>query len=155
MDRIIEVIPRPRIPRIVPPLRELDLVDELDALRRELIRHAEGYCTKTLIRDLDLSRELFAIKGGVRMREGRARSGASIQVLTGHLALHVGNHCGDDWDMLPYYIRNTEGACSFFALDDDMIDLPIGTVLVLDPTLPPDLEALDDSAFLLDVTSPA
>ena len=47
-------------------------------------------------------------------------------------------------------IRHTEGACSFFALFDHTIDLPVGSVLALDAA-PHDIEALDDSAFVLDV----
>jgi hypothetical protein len=118
------------------PFGALDLAGEIDVVQQEVLRRTDGYSTKTLV----------AMRGGTRMR--RIRGGGSIHVLDGHLELHVGKHCGDVWDMLPYWIRHTEGACSFFALDDDTIDLTIGSLITLDPEHVQDIEAIADSAFV-------
>ena len=74
---------------------------------------------------------------------------ARFRVLAGHLDLHVGKHCGDEWDLLPFWVRHTEGACSFYALDDDTIDLSVGSFVVLEPDLVQDIEAIADSAFVV------
>ena len=126
-------------------MRVLDLAREIDALRQEAAWRDDGYCARTLVSDADLRTVLFAMKGGSWIPARLERGGVSLRVLAGHLEVHV----GDAWDMLPYLIRHTEGACSFFSLYDHTIDLPVGSLLPLDPELPHDVEALDDSAFIL------
>lgn len=124
-----------------------DLAHEIEALREEASWRDDGYCMRILANNGDLRTVLFALQGGFRIRANRARGEAWIRVLTGHVELHA----GDEWDMLPFPIRHTEGACSFHALYDHTIDLPTGSLLLLDPGLSHDVEALDDSAFILDV----
>lgn len=134
--------------------RTLDLAEELEMLLQELTRRNDGYCAKTLSTDPGVSSVLFAIKAGIRIPGELIPPGVSIHVLAGYLELHVGEHCGDEWDMLPYLLRNTEGAVSFFALDDHTIDLPAGSEVALDPAAPHhDIEAVDDSAFIVEVRS--
>ncbi len=123
-----------------------DLAREIDALCQDEAWLNDGVSVKPLAGNGGLRSMLFALRSGCRIRAERARN-ASLRVLTGHIELHV----GDDWDMLPFLIRHTEGACSFFALYDHTIDLPHGSLLVLDPAFPHDVEALDDSAFILEV----
>jgi len=126
-----------------------DLDAEIDDLQQQVVRRGHGFCTKTLVDDRDLSAVLFAMRCGSRVREDRL--GGSIHVLAGHLVLHVGKHCGDLWDLLPYWIRNTEGACSFFALEDNTIELTCGALVALDADRMPDIEAIADSTFIREV----
>jgi hypothetical protein len=147
-DQHIEIV-RPRIMLDLHPFGPRDLAAEINGLQQEVQRRGDSYCTKTLVSDHTLSSVLFAMRGGSRMRQERL--GGSIHVLDGHLELHIGKHCGDVWDMLPYVIRNTEGGCSFFALDDDTIDLTVGTLITLEPEIIQDIEAIADSAFLHEV----
>lgn len=126
----------------------LELAREIAALYDDAASRHDGWSTKTLATHDDVSTVLFAMKTGCRVGVDPARAGVQIRVVGGHIELHV----GDAWDQLPYPIRHTEGACSFFALYDHTIDLPVGSVLVLDAA-PHDIEALDDSAFILDIRS--
>jgi hypothetical protein len=129
-----------------------ELADEIDALQQEMARRDDGLGARTLVRDRDVNAVLFAMRRGARLR--RERLGGSIRVLAGHLDLHVGKHCGDEWDLLPFWVRHTEGACSFFALDDDTIDLSVGSFVVLESALVQDIEAIVDSAFIHEARSP-
>ena len=149
-DQHIEIVRRrPQVTLDLRPFGPRDLAGEINVLQQEVLRRTDGYCTKTLVNDQTLSSVLFAMRCGTRMRGERL--GGSIHVLDGHLELHVGPHCGDVWDMLPYWIRNTEGACSFFALDDDTIELTVGSLVTLDYELMQDIEAIVDSAFIHEV----
>jgi len=139
----------PQITLDVPRFGPRDLAEEIDDLQQEVARRGDGFCTKTLVSDHEVSSVLFAMRSGSRVREEFL--GGSIQVFVGQLALHVGKHCGDVWDLLPYSVRNTEGACSFFALDDDTIELTVGIVAALDSERMPDIEAITDSAFIREV----
>jgi quercetin dioxygenase-like cupin family protein len=65
---------------------------------------------------------LTAMKAGARLREHRAPGPVSIQTIAGRLRLH---------------------------LSDQEVDLPAGHLLVLDRDVRHDVEALDESAFLL------
>lgn len=149
-DRHIDIVTRrPQVTLDLRPIGPRELAVEVDVLHQEVLRRADGCCTKTLVSDQTFSTVLFAMRGGTRMR--RAPLGGSIHVLDGHLELHLGKHCGDAWDMLPYWIRHTEGACSFFALDDDTIELAVGSLVVLSPEVMQDIEAIADSAFVHEV----
>ena len=55
------------------------------------------------------------------------------------------------WDQLPYVIRHTEGACSFFRAGRSQHRPSDRYAAALDPSSPHDVEALDDSAFALDI----
>ena len=127
-------------------LRVLELTQDVDALYNDAASRPDGWTAKTLATHDDVSTLLFVMKAGCRIGIDPTRGGEDIRVLDGHLELHV----GDAWDQLSYPIRHTEGACSFFALFDHTIDLPVGSVLALD-ALTHDIEALDDSAFILDI----
>ena len=139
----------PQVTLDVPGGGPRDLAGEIDDLQQEIARRGHEFCTKTLASDHDLSSVLFAMRCGTRVREEQL--GGSIHVLSGHLALHVGKHCGDEWDLLPYWIRNTEGACSFFALDDETIELTVGSFVALDAEQLADIEAIADSAFVREI----
>lgn len=148
MDSISDPMLRAVRPSSMAALRVLELAQEIAALYDDAASRADGWSAKALASHDDVSTMLFAMKAGCRIGVDPARGGVDIRVIDGHLELHV----GDAWDQLSYPIRHTEGACSFFALYEHTIDLPVGSVLVLDAT-PHDVEALDDSAFLLEVRS--
>jgi hypothetical protein len=127
-------------------LRVPELAQEIAALYDDAASRPDGWSAKTLATHDEVRTVLFAMKAGCRIGIDPAKGGVDIRVIDGHLELHV----GDAWDQLSYPIRHTEGACSFFALFDHTIDLPVGSVLALD-AVPHDIEALNDSAFILDV----
>ena len=127
-------------------LRVLELAQEIASLYDDAASRDDGWSARTLATHDDINITLFAMKAGCRLGVDPADGRVQIRVLDGHLELHI----GDAWDQLSYPIRHTEGACSFFALFDHTIDLPVGSVLALDAT-PHDVEALDDSAFVVDI----
>lgn len=148
MDPLSDPLLRTRGVESMRALRVLELAQEIRALYDDAASRHDGWSAKTLATHDDVSLTLFAMKAGCRIGVDSAGGGVHIRVIDGHLELHV----GDVWDQLPYPIRHTEGACSFFALFDHTIDLPVGSVIALDAA-PHDIEALDDSAFILDVRS--
>jgi quercetin dioxygenase-like cupin family protein len=75
----------------------------------------------------DLRIVLIAMKANSRMHEHTATARISVQSLGGHLRLH---------------------------LPERVVDLPAGHLLVLDQCVPHDVEATEDSAFLLTVSWP-
>lgn len=108
------------------PYRELDLPAEIDRLHAES-SWANGRNAKTLLKFDDLRVVLMAIKGGERIPEHKTEGRLTIQVLSGHL--HV-------------------------KADGRTFSLHAGGLLAIDPALPHDVEAKEDSAFLLTVAGP-
>jgi quercetin dioxygenase-like cupin family protein len=101
-----------------------DLAEEADALRSEDGWRHTGHSAKTLAKHQDMTIVLIAMKQHTRMKEHQAGGAVSIHVLAGHVRLHVGTKT---------------------------VDVPMGNLLALDRALPHDVEALDDSAFVLSV----
>ncbi len=109
-------------------LLEFDLNAEMEQLRREESWQWEtGRSSKTLVKHPDLRIVLVQMKAGTRMHEHKATARISIQTLTGHVRLH---------------------------LPDRTVELPAGHLLALDQCLPHDVEAREDSAFLLSLSWP-
>ena len=127
-------------------LRVVELAQEIAALYDDAASRTDGWSAKTVATHDDVRTMLFAMKAGCRIGLDPVRGRLDVRVIDGHLELHV----GDVWDQLSYPVRHTEGACSFFALFDHTIDLPLGSVIELDAS-PHDIEALDDSAFIVAV----
>jgi len=109
-------------------LLTFDLVAEVDRLHTEESWRQGMRNAKTLVKEPDLRIVVIALRQGERMEEHRAPGRISIQTLTGRLRLHA---------------------------QDQTIDLPAGHVLALDPGVTHDVEALDESAFLLTIAWPA
>jgi quercetin dioxygenase-like cupin family protein len=110
------------------PLLRFDLHSELNQLRQdESWLQAAGRSSKTLVKHADLRIVLIAMKANTRMHEHMAPARISVQPLSGHLRLH---------------------------LPEQVVDLPAGHLLVLDQCVPHDVEAIEDSAFLLTVSWP-
>ena len=110
------------------PLLEFDLAGELDQLHRdESWLQPTGRSSKTLVKHSDLRIVLIAMKTNTRMHEHTAAGRISVHTLTGHIRLH---------------------------LPDRIVDLPAGRLLALDQCVPHDVEAVEDSAFLLTLSWP-
>jgi len=109
-------------------LLTFDLFGEVERLRGEESWRQSMRNAKTLVKEPDLRIVLIVMRQGGRMEEHRAPGRLSIQTLTGHVRLQV---------------------------LDQTIDLPAGHVLALDPDVAHDVEALDESAFLLTIAWPA
>ena len=121
--------PERPIHRVINPLVAFDLNGELATLRAEpdWPQSSLNPKTKTLVKEPTLRIVLIALHRGGRLAEHRAPGRISIQVLAGHLRLH--------------------------ALDQN-VELQSGGVLVLDPDMDHDIEALEESAFLLTIAWP-
>jgi quercetin dioxygenase-like cupin family protein len=105
-----------------------DLVSELDQLRRdESWQNPTGRSSTTLVKYKDLRIVLIAMKANTRMHEHSAAGRISVHSLNGHIRLH---------------------------LPDQVVDLPAGHLLALDQCVPHDVEATEDSAFLLTLSWP-
>ena len=110
------------------PLLQFDLAGELDRLHRdESWLHPTGRSSKTLVKYSDLRIVLIAMKANTRMQEHTAAGRISVHSLNGHIRLH---------------------------LPERVVDLPAGHLLVLDQCVPHDVEATEDSAFLLTLSWP-
>jgi quercetin dioxygenase-like cupin family protein len=110
------------------PLLLFDLAEEIWQQRQEdsWLRDI-GRSSKTLVKHRDLRIVLISMKANTRMHEHKATARISVQTVTGHIRLH---------------------------LPERAVDLPAGHLLVLDQGLPHDVEALEDSAFLLTLSWP-
>lgn len=91
-------------------------------MRREDAYVREGHTARTLVREPDLRIVLVVMKAGARMAEHRAKDTASIHALAGHVRLR---------------------------LPETVADLPAGRLLVLERGLLHDVEAVEESSFLL------
>jgi quercetin dioxygenase-like cupin family protein len=83
-----------------------------------------GHSAKSLAKHRDMTIVLIAMKRDTRMKEHRASGPVAIHVLAGHIEVRVGTKT---------------------------VDLPVGSLLALDRALSHDVEALDDSTFVLSV----
>jgi quercetin dioxygenase-like cupin family protein len=105
------------------PILQCNLLEEIENLHKEdaWVKNT-GPSSKTLVKYPDLRVVLLAMKKSMIMREHKAAARISIQTLAGRIHL---------------------------TLQDREIDLPAGQLLTLDPDLTHDVEAVEDSAFLL------
>jgi quercetin dioxygenase-like cupin family protein len=116
-----------RVPDVTAgPSLEFELAEEIEKLRCEPA-YETGRNAKTMVKYEDFRIVLTAIKGGTRIHEHHSAGRISVQTMAGHIRMH--------------------------ALDRDF-DLPEGRLLVLDRGVQHDVEALQDSAFLLTVAWP-
>jgi quercetin dioxygenase-like cupin family protein len=107
---------------------QFNLASELDQLHRdESWMHPAGRSSRTLAKYPDLRILLIAMKANTRMHEHTAAGRISVQTLNGHIRVH---------------------------LPERVVDLPAGNLLVLDQCVSHDVEASEDSAFLLTLSWP-
>ena len=115
------------VPGLIGSMLQFDLAMETDQLRREGPWNTTSRNAKTLVKYADLRIVLIAMKSGTRMEGHKADGSISIQGLTGNLRLH---------------------------LADQTVELPAGRLLTLERGLPHDVEATEDSSFLLTISWP-
>ena len=108
------------------PILSFDLNDEIKRLREEDAWQA-GRNSKTLVKHPDFRVVLTVLKSGTRLQEHKAAGRISVQAVAGRIRMHV---------------------------QDEVFDLPAGHLLVLERALSHDVEALEDSAFLLTIAWP-
>jgi len=110
------------------PLLQFDLASEIEQLHRdESWQQPTGRSSKTLVKHPDLRIVLIAMKANTRMHEHTAAGRISVHSLYGHIRLH---------------------------LPGSVVDLPAGRLLALDQCVPHDVEATENSAFLLTLSWP-
>ncbi|MGH9488492.1 MAG: hypothetical protein ACRD04_13005 [Terriglobales bacterium] len=110
------------------PILRFHLSGEVEHLRRQdAWWSGTGPSSTTLVKHPDLRVVLVSMRGGERMPEHRTAARITVQALSGHIRLH---------------------------LPSGVEDLPAGHLLVLDHELHHDVEALEDSAFLLTLAWP-
>lgn len=109
------------------PYLEFDITRELEQLHNEP-EWKSGQNAKTLVKNEDLRIVLTALKAQSRIPEHRTEGRISIHTVAGHLEVRAQGRT---------------------------FDLPAGRLLALDHQLPHDVEALEDSAFLLTIAWPS
>jgi len=114
--------------QLIGALHTFDLWGEVERLHGEESWWQSTRNGKTLVKGPDLRIVLIVMRQGGRMEEHRAPGCLSLQTLSGRLRLQV---------------------------RDQTVDLPTGHILTLDPDVAHDVEALDESAFLLTIVWPA
>jgi quercetin dioxygenase-like cupin family protein len=107
-------------------IAELDIEKELDELQRSPAWH-NGIARKVLIRYPDFQITLRAMKANARIPEHHNPGRICVQTVRGHIRMHA---------------------------DGRFFDLPQGKALILDRAVTHDVEALEESAFLLTVAFP-
>ncbi|HET8889934.1 MAG TPA: hypothetical protein VFQ41_13615 [Candidatus Angelobacter sp.] len=109
-------------------LLQFDLAGEIRKLRQEdSWRRKAGRSAATLVKHGDPRLVLVAMRANSHMHEHKTSARISIQTIAGHIRLRLG---------------------------EKSVDLPAGHLLVLDQALSHDVEALEDSAFLLTFSWP-
>jgi quercetin dioxygenase-like cupin family protein len=110
------------------PLLQFNLANELEQLHRdESWLHPTGRSSKTLVKYADLRIVLIAMKANTQMHEHTAAGRISVQTLKGHIRLR---------------------------LPGRIVDVPAGHLVALDQCVPHDVEATEESAFLLTLSWP-
>jgi len=117
---------RPHASPMAEPLMEFDLPAEVDRLRAETT-WSSGQNAKTLVKYSDLRVVLTVLQAKARMPEHKTEGRISVHVLSGHLHLRA---AGRTFSLRP------------------------GSLLALDHGVPHDVEALEESAFLLTIAWP-
>jgi quercetin dioxygenase-like cupin family protein len=113
--------------RVAGTVLQFNLSEELATLRREEVWRRGEHNAKTLVKDADLRVILTAIKARAKLPVHQAPVPITLQTLQGHLQVQ---------------------------LPDQAIDLPLGSLLVLEANVAHDVEALEESAFLLTLAWP-
>ena len=108
------------------PILSFDLGAETERLRSEDAWQG-GRNSRTLVKHSDFRVVLTVLKRDACIHEHKAAGSISVQTVAGHIRMHIQNK---------------------------VIDLPAGHMLALERTLSHDVEAVEDSAFLLTISWP-
>jgi len=114
---------RPHAPPMASAFLEFDLTAEIDRLHREST-WAGGRNARTLVKFDDIRIVLSVLRAAMRIPEHTTEGRISVQVLSGRIRLNAAGRT---------------------------FDLRAGNLLALDQGAPHDIEALEDSAFLLTI----
>ena len=117
---------RPPAPPMASPFLEFDLADEVNQLRGETTWHT-GRNARTLMKYPDFRVVLTAVQANTRIPEYKTDGRVSVHMLSGHIRL---NASGRTFDLRP------------------------GSLVALDQESSHDIEALEESAFLLTIAWP-
>ena len=117
---------RPHASPLAEPLMEFDLPAEIDRLRAETT-WSTGQNARTLVKYADFRLVLTALQAKTRIPEHKTEGRISVHVLSGHIHLRAS---GRTYSLRP------------------------GSLLALDHGMPHDVEALEESAFLLTIAWP-
>ncbi len=108
------------------PLLDFNLKQEIDKLHAEDAWQA-GKNSKTLVKYPDYRIVLIVMHKSARMTEDHAAGRISVQTLSGRIKMHV---------------------------SEAEIDMPAGALIALDRAVSHDVEALEESAFLVTIAWP-
>jgi len=117
---------RPHAPPMASPFLEFDLTAEMERLRDETTWNT-GRNSRTIVKYDDFRVVLMALQANMRVSEHKTDGRISIQMLSGHIRL---NAFGRTFDLRP------------------------GSLVALDQGSAHDLEAMEESAFLLTIAWP-
>ena len=117
---------RPHAPPMAGPFMEFDLAAEVHRLHAETTWKT-GQNARTLIKYDDFRVVLTTLKANVRLPEHKTEGRISVHVLSGHIQLRAAGRT---------------------------FNLRSGGLLALDHEIPHDVEALEESAFLLTIAWP-
>lgn len=117
-----EAAPAPHTYVLAAPIMRFNLRTEMERLRQLPSYHQGNPTGKTLVKEPDLRIVLMALKAGARLEEHRASGPISVHALEGRLRLRVA---------------------------EEAVEMTAGELLMLEPNLAHDVDALEDSAFLL------
>ena len=109
------------------PLLRFDLNSEIDRLQTDEHWLKDGRISKTLAKYSDFRIVLVLMRAETLMQEHKADARISIQSLRGRLSIQ---------------------------LPEKPVELSAGHLLVLEKSLPHDVKAIEDSAFLLSISWP-
>jgi quercetin dioxygenase-like cupin family protein len=109
------------------PVTALNLLDEAARLRQEPTWQQGDRNAKTFVKATDLRLVLTTLKQGAIVKAHRAPGSAVVQTLSGRIRL---------------------------GLPDQSVELPTGALVVLEPNLPHDVEALEESVFAITIAWP-
>ena len=117
---------RPHTPSMADPFMEFDLPAEIQRLHAEAT-WSTGRNSRTLAKYDDVRVVLMALQAGARVPEHKTEGRLSVHVLSGHIQVRAS---GRTFSLRP------------------------GGLLAIDQGVPHDVEALEESAFLLTVVWP-
>lgn len=106
---------------------QFDIGEELDELRRSP-EWKVGIARKVLVQLPDMQITLRAMRANTQIPRHHNPGRVCVQMAQGHIRMHVG---------------------------DELVDLTQGKALILDPGVSHDVEAMEESAFLLFITPPS
>jgi quercetin dioxygenase-like cupin family protein len=118
-----------RLPELAISISRFDLRQEIRLLRKEESwRRGIGRSSRTLVKQQDFRIVLVLMKRKTSLTEHRANARISIQTISGRIRV---------------WVRN-----------ENMIELPVAALVALDSSIPYDIEAVKESAFLLTISWP-